>query len=256
MTRILKAAKELWELLGGGVRLSCNEFLGLDDSANRGKSSIVWILRTANSPELELPSMRSLLACFVQMFFVMIAQIDDTQEPSAQDLATIQGSWELIQEIVEGAPMVYKGLDGNLKRREVWTITEDRIARRIELNELGKTGAFTSGSEFQVVRIDRTQKPHRIELKASGGDRIPLSVEGMVYPAIFMIDKDVLTICMPTRARRPTEFVSGKGSEQRLCLFNRLQDCASDAREIVAAGDWSKPVADTRGYAVRGRLVL
>jgi len=56
--------------------------------------------------------------------------------------------------------------------------------------------------------------------------------------------------------KQPTEFVSGRSSEQRLCLFKRVTDCASDTRQIVAAGDWSKPVADTRGYAVRGRLVL
>lgn len=31
---------------------------------------------------------------------------------------------------------------------------------------------------------------------------------------------------------------------------------AADGREMIAAGGWSKPVADDRGYAVRGRLVL
>jgi hypothetical protein len=31
---------------------------------------------------------------------------------------------------------------------------------------------------------------------------------------------------------------------------------AADPPKVIATGDWSKPVADTRGYAVRGRLVL
>src|SRR5262249_47660614 len=31
---------------------------------------------------------------------------------------------------------------------------------------------------------------------------------------------------------------------------------AADPPKLVAAGDWSKPVADARGYAVRGRLAL
>jgi hypothetical protein len=31
---------------------------------------------------------------------------------------------------------------------------------------------------------------------------------------------------------------------------------AADGPEVIAAGEWSKPVADARGYAVRGRLVI
>jgi hypothetical protein len=31
---------------------------------------------------------------------------------------------------------------------------------------------------------------------------------------------------------------------------------ATGQQRVIAEGDWSKPVADTRGYAVRGRLVL
>ena len=31
---------------------------------------------------------------------------------------------------------------------------------------------------------------------------------------------------------------------------------AADAVKIIATGEWSKPVADSRGYALRGRLVL
>lgn len=31
---------------------------------------------------------------------------------------------------------------------------------------------------------------------------------------------------------------------------------AADPPKIIAAGEWSKPVADKRGYALRGRLVL
>jgi len=31
---------------------------------------------------------------------------------------------------------------------------------------------------------------------------------------------------------------------------------AADAPRVIAEGEWSKPVDDTRGYAVRGRLVL
>jgi hypothetical protein len=31
---------------------------------------------------------------------------------------------------------------------------------------------------------------------------------------------------------------------------------AADPPKVIAEGDWSKPVADTRGFAVRGRLVL
>ena len=31
---------------------------------------------------------------------------------------------------------------------------------------------------------------------------------------------------------------------------------AADGPKVIAAGDWSKPVADNRGYALRGRLLL
>jgi len=31
---------------------------------------------------------------------------------------------------------------------------------------------------------------------------------------------------------------------------------AAEAQRVIASGEWSKPVADARGYAVRGRLVL
>ena len=31
---------------------------------------------------------------------------------------------------------------------------------------------------------------------------------------------------------------------------------AADPPKVIAEGDWSKPVADTRAFAVRGRLVL
>ena len=31
---------------------------------------------------------------------------------------------------------------------------------------------------------------------------------------------------------------------------------AKEEQKVIAAGEWSKPVGDTRGYAVRGRLVL
>jgi hypothetical protein len=31
---------------------------------------------------------------------------------------------------------------------------------------------------------------------------------------------------------------------------------AAEPSKVIASGDWSKPVADARGYAVRGRLVL
>ena len=31
---------------------------------------------------------------------------------------------------------------------------------------------------------------------------------------------------------------------------------AAEGPKLIAAGEWSKPVADTRGFAVRGRLVL
>jgi hypothetical protein len=31
---------------------------------------------------------------------------------------------------------------------------------------------------------------------------------------------------------------------------------AADGPKVIAAGEWSKPVTDTRGYALRGRLVL
>lgn len=31
---------------------------------------------------------------------------------------------------------------------------------------------------------------------------------------------------------------------------------AAEGPRVIASGDWSKPVADSRGYAVRGRLVL
>ena len=32
--------------------------------------------------------------------------------------------------------------------------------------------------------------------------------------------------------------------------------CRGGETTVVATGDWSKPVGDDRGYAVRGRLVL
>jgi hypothetical protein len=31
---------------------------------------------------------------------------------------------------------------------------------------------------------------------------------------------------------------------------------AGDAPQVLATGEWSKPVADSRGYAIRGRLVI
>jgi len=65
----------------------------------------------------------------------MIARIDDKHQSSAEDLAAIQGSWELTQQIGESASVVDEGLSDDVKRREVWTITGDRIVRRIELNE-------------------------------------------------------------------------------------------------------------------------
>ena len=40
------------------------------------------------------------------------------------------------------------------------------------------------------------------------------------------------------------------------CLLTTHLASAAEPPQILAAGDWSKPVADTRGYAVRGRLVL
>jgi hypothetical protein len=42
---------------------------------------------------------------------------------------------------------------------------------------------------------------------------------------------------------------------QRLVKFVEAQQ-AAEWPKIIAAGEWSKPVADSRGYAVRGRLVL
>jgi hypothetical protein len=42
---------------------------------------------------------------------------------------------------------------------------------------------------------------------------------------------------------------------QRLVKFMETQQAAKGPK-VIAAGAWSKPVADSRGYAVRGRLVL
>lgn len=48
--------------------------------------------------------------------------------------------------------------------------------------------------------------------------------------------------------------VPGLAGFLAVCLGGFCQ--AADAPKIVAAGEWSKPVTDDRGYAVRGRLML
>ncbi len=206
--------------------------------------------------KLEVIPMRWFLAGASLLFSLVTAAAGQEAKEVSKELTALQGTWAITREIADGKPVEYKGVGPGVKRTEEWVIAGRRIARRLRLTEAGKTRLLPVGSVFLIPRADPAQGPHPLDLKATGEGKVPLSVEGKVFPAIYVLAGDTLTICMSHGEVRPTEFKAEAGSGRTLWVLKRVLGRAAAGPRLRAAGAWSEPVADLRGFAVRGRLAL
>ena len=97
--------------------------------------------------------------------------------------------------------------DDSLRRGEMWVITEDSIL--MHAKNLG------ANAYAYLHRLDAGQDPKQIDIKRT---------DGVAIEAIYKLDDDTFTICVPAEGKpRPREFSGKAGTEQKLHVWKKVK---------------------------------
>jgi uncharacterized protein (TIGR03067 family) len=135
------------------------------------------------------------------------AQTNETAE-AIQDLAQLQGPWEVVQEI----------LDDGLNTRKEASQTRSLVFANGTLTIT--THADPKGRKFQI-RLDPSKAPRAIDLTALTGDYAGAKTRG-----IYRIEGNMLRICIPNSeevTQRPSDFVVKEESQLVLWTLRRAR---------------------------------
>jgi uncharacterized protein (TIGR03067 family) len=134
------------------------------------------------------------------------------EEPVPKDLKPLQGTWEILADVVDGLEFPKDLL---AKSRVIFA--GDQMTQKPELEvengtfKLGKADGFTVS-----VAVDATRDPKHFDIiVAQAGQKVRA-------PGIFLLEKEVLKICVNPQAR-PKEFTSKAGSGNILLLLRRAR---------------------------------
>jgi uncharacterized protein (TIGR03067 family) len=123
------------------------------------------------------------------------------------DAEAIQGDWEVASFMAEGKEP--GGAEGDRIKSAVWTIGKDKIVIKAD----GAGGEVT-------YKLDPARKPKALDVKVV---KAPPGEMGLEFQAIYKLEGDTLTICLPlpNNTDRPKEFEAGEGSKQGLFVLKR-----------------------------------
>jgi uncharacterized protein (TIGR03067 family) len=123
------------------------------------------------------------------------------------DAEAIQGDWEVTSFMAEGKDA--EGGEADKIKSATWVFTKDKILIKLD----GETREAT-------YKLDPTRKPRTIDVKIT---KAPGGEEGKKVPALYKLEGDSLTICLPimNNTTRPTELETKEGSKQGLLVLKR-----------------------------------
>jgi uncharacterized protein (TIGR03067 family) len=125
-----------------------------------------------------------------------------TGDPSADDLARLQGAWRVESSVWNGAPEPDAARTVTIRFEGDKFVVVDRDGNRME----------------ETIRLFPDQSPKAIDCQGKGG--------GRVSPGIYSLDGDKLTWCSAGggKTARPTAFASEPGSRHSLMVLRRVKD--------------------------------
>ncbi|MGE0378525.1 MAG: TIGR03067 domain-containing protein [Planctomycetaceae bacterium] len=127
---------------------------------------------------------------------------DILADDKESDQARMEGAWEVVELVQDGTPVP----------KEVFATWRVKFAgNRLTIVE-------SQGSHAVVFKLDPSSRP-------KGMDSTPLDgpQKGKTLRGIYDVQGDSVKVCLPREegAKRPTEFVSGKGSDLGLLMLKR-----------------------------------
>jgi uncharacterized protein (TIGR03067 family) len=152
--------------------------------------------------------MHQLLVAVVLLVGMSVALAQD--DLSAQDLKSLQGTWEVIGVVHDGVNQ-----PADKDRLLYWTIAKNELIYPPRVTDDGRVIVPVYKDQFI---LDASKKPKTIEIVA--GKHRP----SKTTKAIYILEGDDLKLCVDTMDKgRPTEFESKVGSGWRLLTLKRFK---------------------------------
>ena len=134
-------------------------------------------------------------------------------DPNKEDLAKLQGKWELVSALYDGKPSPPSPFPG----KEIWTFAKNKVFYPPPRTEDGKVAGPSPEAEITLVP---GKKPKAMDIRV-----VRKGKEPKIGKTIYAFDGDQLKFCVDATGKgRPEVFESKTGSGRNLIILKRIKE--------------------------------